>query len=538
MTPHTPTAAAQSLPRLRRRVGDERVAALALALLGVLFGALALYVARGTTFFFDEWDFLLNRRGISSESLLAPHNGSLSLAPVVLFKGLLQIAGADGHWLFRLTLLALHLTAVVLTFRLISRRATTVTAALGATLILVIGRSADNLIWPAQLAFLLAIVGGLTALAGLDRDDRRGELLACGGLILGLASSSVAIPFAAVAAVQIACEPGRRRRIWVVAVPLALYGAWSLRFGDSQLNVQNIVQVPAFATTMAANAAGAVFGLDVQWGRTLLIVAVAALALWFVRGGPVSARMMGLLAGLLTMWTLTALARAGISEPTVPHYTYASAVLGLLVAAEAVGRTPLRARTVGVASAVVLLAVALGAASVWQRGAELRADSADVRARLAAMALAGTAVPFDFRPVPRQPQVVAGRVQVAQRDFGRIALPLAQLPRAPAAQRDAADDVLRRLLTPRVLALPTRPRPGSCPPARGELPFARAGRGLVIAAPAGAELRLRAFADAPAAVVAIPSPGALVRPAPGERAIAWKATIVGAGTIRACSVAE
>src|SRR3954465_15364140 len=55
------------------------------AVLGVLLiiGAAVIWqAAHDLSFFFDEWDFITGRRGVSTDSLLGDHNGHLSLPPV------------------------------------------------------------------------------------------------------------------------------------------------------------------------------------------------------------------------------------------------------------------------------------------------------------------------------------------------------------------------------------------------------------------------------------------------------------------------
>src|SRR2546430_385943 len=64
----------------------DRAPWLALAAL-LLISALVLYhETRGTTLWFDEWEWALNRRGGSLATLLRPHNEHLSLVPVVIYK--------------------------------------------------------------------------------------------------------------------------------------------------------------------------------------------------------------------------------------------------------------------------------------------------------------------------------------------------------------------------------------------------------------------------------------------------------------------
>src|ERR1700730_18375190 len=73
------------------------------AFVGLLaFGAaLVLIETRGLSFFGDEWDFLITRRGLSPHVLLGPHGPHLSLIPVLLYKRLLAVFGASSYLPFR-----------------------------------------------------------------------------------------------------------------------------------------------------------------------------------------------------------------------------------------------------------------------------------------------------------------------------------------------------------------------------------------------------------------------------------------------------
>ena len=91
--------------------------------LAMLIAAVAiLHQGRGTLPFFDEWNFIIERRGHSLDTLLRAHNGHLVVAPLLLYKLLLQIAGLTDYWLFRVVLVALHLLVGLGVFVLARRR--------------------------------------------------------------------------------------------------------------------------------------------------------------------------------------------------------------------------------------------------------------------------------------------------------------------------------------------------------------------------------------------------------------------------------
>jgi hypothetical protein len=510
----------------------DRPALLALAALAMVGAVLILVEGRHTTFFFDEWDWLLGRRGHTADDFLQGQNGNASLFPVALFKVLLQVFGADGHWGFRAALLVLHLAVVGLVLVVAQRRVGWAGGAVAAALVLVLGRASDDLIWAFQTGFLLSVLGGLVALAALesDRGGRRGDLLACAGLIVGLGSSSTGIPFLVVALVEVALSPDRRRRAWVVLVPLALYVLWSIGYGDSQFRWSNVPLTPAFAADLAASTVGGVVGLTLDWGRTLVLVALAALAAWWLRGGRGTPRLWGLLAALVVLWGLTGFARAGTEVAGAPRYVYAGAVLVVLAAAELLrGRRLTDGRVALVAGLVVLWAAAAGWGALHARAADLRSRSGDVRARLAAVDLAGAGVPGDFRPVPAQPQVIAGPVLEAQKDFGRIALTPDELRRAPAADRAAADQTLLALGE-----LSVRPAPGQCGGAPVPALQAAPGSRVTVAVDAPTEVRASRFgpAGSGAPVTTLPAGSTTISVARDASPARWALTF--AGAVRPC----
>ena len=74
------------------------------AFVGLLaLGALVVIAeTRGLTFFGDEWDFVVTRRGLSPHVLLNPHGPHLSLVPILVFKALLKLFGGGSYVPFRL----------------------------------------------------------------------------------------------------------------------------------------------------------------------------------------------------------------------------------------------------------------------------------------------------------------------------------------------------------------------------------------------------------------------------------------------------
>ena len=198
----------------------ERRWRLALAALLLLDGALLVYMGRGLTFFFDEWDFVTHDFGGGIHSVLVAHVGNISVVPVLVYKALFHLVGLNHYPVYRIVLVALHLLCGTLVFALASKRIGRVPALLATALILFLGAAWEDLLWPFQIGYLSSIAGGLGAWLLLEREDRPGDagVLAC--LLLATGSSSLGIPVLIGVAVELAWRRAWKRS-WVVVVPAA-----------------------------------------------------------------------------------------------------------------------------------------------------------------------------------------------------------------------------------------------------------------------------------------------------------------------------
>ena len=205
---------------------------LVLAVAVVSSGALLLRLQSRLTFFADEWQFLLDRRGSSVGVFLDPHNDHIALAPVSIYKALLATFGMSSAAPFQVASTALFLLSTILLFVLLRSRVGDWPALLGTILVLFLGAAWVDLLWPFQIAFFGSMAAGLGALLALDRDDRAGDRVACLLLVASTAFLEMGIAFAVAALVNVAL--GRRprgRRLYVGLVPIALYAVWYAGWG-------------------------------------------------------------------------------------------------------------------------------------------------------------------------------------------------------------------------------------------------------------------------------------------------------------------
>jgi hypothetical protein len=493
----------------------EEFAVLALlAVAMVIASVIVLRQGAGLTFYNDEWDWVMNRRDWSPATFLEPHNEHLSLVPVFIFKLLFATAGLDAYWVYRATLLLLHLLCAGLLFALVRRRSGATLALISALVLLFLGQAWQDILWPFQLGYLVSIAAGLGMMLALDRGSLRTDAFACALLAVSLASASIGIPFGVVALVELVTRRVRPRRLWVVAGPIALYGLWFLVYGDltaapgteaglGPLLRETVPAAPAYVANAAAGAIGAVIGLGVEWGRPLAVLGLLAVAIRLGGARPVSPRLAALLSGALVYWGLTALFRAQLNAPTDSPYLYFGAVLVLLIGCELVGRATLT-RTTYVFLGVLLLGSAIANYAALREGARaLKDTSSYVASELGALEVAGPATDPSYEPdLSRAPDLVAGKYFASIGQYGSPADSPEEIRRRGEPQREAADGVLMQ-------ALGVALRPVNSIPARGARPqidAAVSGRvtirpGCVIFRPTGPGAFIEVTVSAPGASV-------------------------------------
>jgi hypothetical protein len=430
-------------------------AALAVALAAA--AVLLVHQTRGTTLWFDEWQWLLYRRGHGLDTFLRPHNEHLSLVPIAVYKLLFATVGVARSAPYRGLVIAEHLLCVVLVFVYASRRVGGFLALLAAVVLLTLGPGWQNFLWPFQISWLTSLSAGVGALLMLDRADRAGDVAACGLLALSLAGSGIGLPIAAALVVEVLWR--RRRSAWVVAGPLAVYAVWWVAYRPAGLVRDKILLTPRFGADAAAGAASALAGLGdaaltangavSAWGPPLVLCALALLAWRLGRLGRVPPRVAALLVALVGFWVLTGLRRAEFTRPDSSRYVYVGALLMLLLIVELAGGSEPR-RPVRMLLAAAVAAIVVSNLGQLRAGARyLRDQAALARADLAALETGRPLVPPGYvaHEFPGYPFVVvrAGAYFSAARAFGTPADSEAQLAAAPEGARLLADAELARI---------------------------------------------------------------------------------------------
>jgi hypothetical protein len=428
--------------------------------------ALMLFLTREMTFLQDTWDFLMNRRDITFDTLLAPHNEHIVVIPVAFEQLFLRVFGmTSARPEFVLLALAL-VTAALLLFIYVRRRVGPWLALFAAVLLLFLGPAWEVLLWPFELTLVGSVLFGIAMLLALDRDDRKGDIAACAFLCLSFGFSSLGIPFVAAAAVDVLQKRHERglNRIYVVAIPVFLYAAWYAGWGseaETHVSLSNVLVSPRFVAESIAFAVGSLLGLSVSplggsndptWGASILVALVVVFAYRQVRKPGVVPEFWSVAAAAATNWFLTAFNQMPGREPISSRYQYVSGVLILLLLANLLQGARLGRRALRIGGVLTVAAVAVNLVVLRDGRNALLQQSLLTQADLGAIEIARRTISPDFSLTPEvagTPTLVnvqADKYLAAVREYGSPAYTPSQLARAPEPGRRQADMVLAKAL--------------------------------------------------------------------------------------------
>ena len=414
----------------------------------------------GRTFFLDEWNFVVGRWRLEPDTVLAPHNGHLSIVPASVYLTMFEVVGLDNYRVFRLLGLLVHVSVATAVLVYVRRRLGSLAGLGGGIATLLLGTGWQNILWPFQIGFMGSVLGFVVALLLLERRTTRSDVAAAACVAISLGCSGVGIAAAGAVLVEtVLTRPWRRW--WIAVGPLALYAIWYLAYGESQAEVSNVEAVPEYVWTSGSAAIAGLYDFELTWGRfgfgLLAVLACAAL----LRRGGVTPRVLALVAMLGAFWGLTALSRGQFGEPGASRYVYVGAVVIVLLVAELV---PARAaRTVGVVGLVLGLLSAWANADIMRAGAGgLQLEGTIVGAELGVVETLRDVVPTDYAIDPvRASALTAGAYFEAIDGVGSSpALPIEALSRLSEPARSGADRVLFELAPLDVSV--ARPEVGPC----------------------------------------------------------------------------
>lgn len=452
-------------------------------LLLITAGVVLLLAGRHLTFFFDEWSWILERRGGGIGTFVDPYNGHFSLFPVAVYKVLLALVGLRHYIVYRVVGIALHLLCAALLYVLVRRRLGPWLALAPTALLLFMGTAFQDLIWPFQIGFFASTAGGLGALALIE--DRRSDPLAAALLVWAVISGGIGIPFLVACFVALVARADWSR-LWIVGVPALVFVIWYLAWGSSEtITLDALLAAPQYVANAAAGASAGIAGFGSNWGPPLAVGALIALSLcWRGRSATAPTPMLlAAIAGMLSFWGLAAIVRNGGPDPAASRYLYIGAVFIWLIVAESRLGSTLSGGWLSLAGVLAVGALIANLGVLRANVTGLREHDDNVRASLTAVEVAAPVVQPGFFPdKPEAPPISAGPYLIAVRDLGSPAFTLAELQRAPLGLRARADGVLEH--AERLTAVPTSP-PAGCRPLASSSPTAiqlaaRPGRTVVI----------------------------------------------------------
>jgi hypothetical protein len=392
----------------------------------------------------------------------------------------------------------------VLVFVYASPRVGSVPALWGATLMAFLGPGWQNIVWPFQIGWSISLAAGVATLLFLDREGRRGDVLACVCIAVALASSGLGVAIALGVTVELLLRRRVVRGLWIVVLPLIPYGVWWLVYRPGGIVKENIDQTLRFVADSAAGSLSALTGLvrpgmpeldALQWGRPLAAVAALALVWLLMRYPRIPPRVAGLLTIVFAFWLLTGLRRAMLQQPDASRYLYVGALFVLLLAVELARGRRATSTTLAVVSVLVAAVAVTNAGTLRDAGRYLRAQAAFARADLAALDIARDRVGSGYvAHFPGFPFILldAQRYRDAAAADGTPAYSLEELRTAPEPARALADTELIR-----ADGLTLRAAPGGTAGAKG----------------ACAELRppaVRSGATIPSVEATVPTAGVLI----------------------------
>jgi hypothetical protein len=443
-------------------------ASLLLAAAMAVAGVTIVILGSKLTFILDDWTYIIYRRSFSADSFLVPANEHLVGGAVATWKLLLSGFGLGSLVPFRVVSTAMFLLGDWFLFVWIRHRLGPWPALIATLPVVFLGAAFEDLLWFSSITFLGSLTCGLGMLVALDRRDRIGDGLACAWLLGTMLFSSLWVPFAAGAVVDIASRRGDRdwrRRAYVVLVPIVLWIGWWLGWGneaESAISLHNIAAAPLFVLDSFGSAIAALLGLatpvegiaspgGLDWGRPLAVL-LAGLGVWrFYRLERIPRSFWVVLTIGLSFWILGGFDLKPGRVPWASRYQLPGATFVLLVAAELLRGVRLDRRLLAPALVVVAAAVGSNLLFLHEAYKSYLSSTEIVRGNLTAMEIARNTVDPAFFLEEEFADTSFDHIDAASYfsaidDFGSPAYTIAELERSPEPVRFAADKVLLNAL--------------------------------------------------------------------------------------------
>jgi hypothetical protein len=288
---------------------------------------------------------------------------------MLIYKVLLSTIGMRSYLPFLAAMAVTHALGGMVLFAVLRQRGGDVLGLVLTVLFLFLGTGSQDLDWAFQIGFDASLLFGLLGVAllhgpGVGRSRRIGG---CVALLLGLASSGIGLFYVAAAGIDALLQRDRWRRIWPVAVGLAAYLVWYVKFGkagmsgDSPLSLHTLSGLVRYVPLGVATAVAGVFGLGASWGSLVLPLFIGAAALLYLRFRPTDSLLWASAAGLVAQFVVTGMSRvqAGVLEATQDRYVTVAAPFVMIIIAVLCARLPRPRGFVPVVALEIVVLVAL-----------------------------------------------------------------------------------------------------------------------------------------------------------------------------------
>jgi hypothetical protein len=325
--------AASIRPRERVRESGDRWLIATLVALAAAF-AILVYLGRGLTFWYDEWQFIEVPGLGTLHDWLAPHNEHWWMLPFILYRATFSIVGLHSYIPYLAELLIVHLVAVAGVAALVRRDLGPLPAFVAILPLLLLGSGWVNLFWAFQTGFVGSTAAGVWAIYALATRGRHWTLIGALLLLAAVTCSGIGLFWLVAVAVELALDPPRRPRLVAVVPAVVTYAAWYVAYGAaavtqmdaSPLSLRNLLDVPAFVVLGVSTAAGAFGGFGRPIGLIAFTALVAVAAVGLVRRA-VPPRALAALIGVVVMYGTIGLVRVrfGSDYAVQPRYVYVAA---------------------------------------------------------------------------------------------------------------------------------------------------------------------------------------------------------------------
>ena len=433
---------------------------------------LLIALARGTTFYRDEWSFIDGRQEWTIDTLMAPHNEHPVFWWALVYKILLSTVGLSTYLPYVAVLVLLHIAAAIGVYVLLRGQAGSQVAFCGGLVFLLLGTAGENLLWPANIGLVGSTAAGIWALALLlgPASAKRAWAVAV-LLVFSVTTSGAGLFFLAAATGAVAISRARWRRAWVLLPAVVVFGVWYAAYGAERaaagpaFSTDVLVRLPEYVRLGVANAFGRLSGWGDELGFVLLGIVLVATIWRLLRGAPLLEGAVVGLIGVFAQYAITGLVRvdAGSEQALAGRYVYMASAFLLLVVAAWIGTQGIEIRRTGAVltlAAVTAVARAANVLALWVTRQALLNAAEETRATVTVLTRFGgsPAVPADrgLYPIP-------GSARLGQ-IFASYGSPMSDaLADAPPPSGAALDRVLLRLVADEVViqqaAAPASSRP-------------------------------------------------------------------------------